>query len=103
MDILGLSYSYHDAAACLVRDGVPVAAAEEERFTRVKHDHRFPENAIRYCLREGGIGAKDLAGVAFYEKPALKLERALSVGKQYLPRSAKLVAEQYPSLIEDGF
>ncbi len=103
MDILGLSYSYHDAAACLVRDGVPVAAAEEERFTRIKHDHHFPENAIRYCLEAGGIFARDLSCVAFYEKPGRKLERALSIGKRYLPRSAEVVAEQYPSLIEDGF
>jgi carbamoyltransferase len=103
MDILGLSYSYHDAAACLVRDGVPIAAAEEERFTRVKHDHRFPENAIRYCLVEGGIAGKDLDGVAFYEKPARKLERALSIGKRYMPRSARNVAQQYAALIEDGF
>jgi carbamoyltransferase len=103
MYILGLSYSYHDAAACLLRDGVPVAAAEEERFTRVKHDHRFPENAIRYCLAEGRIVTKDLAGIAFYEKPARKLERALVVGKSFMPRSAENVLAQYPSLIEDGF
>jgi carbamoyltransferase len=103
MDILGLSYSYHDAAACLVRDGVPIAAAEEERFTRIKHDHRFPANAIRYCLDAGGIAAKDLGGVAFYEKPARKLERALVVGKQYMPRSIENVLAQFPALIEDGF
>jgi carbamoyltransferase len=103
MHILGLSYSYHDAAACLLHDGVPVAAAEEERFTRVKHDHRFPENAIRYCLAEGGIAPRDLACVAFYEKPGRKLERALVIGKFHMPRSAENVLAQYPSLIEDGF
>src|SRR5215472_5052826 len=102
MHILGLSYNYHDAAACLLKDGVPVAAAEEERFTRIKHDARFPENAIRYCLAEGGIRVDDLACVAFYEKPARKLERALTIAKQYLPRSAEGFAQQYPGLIDEG-
>jgi len=85
--ILGLSYNYHDAAACLVRDGLPLAAAEEERFSRRKHDTQFPERAIAYCLREAGVAAADLDGTAFYEKPARKLERALLIGKQYAPLS----------------
>ena len=102
MHILGLSFNYHDAAACLIKDGVPVAAAEEERFTRIKHDARFPENAIRYCLAEARIGADDLAGVAFYEKPARKLERALAVAKHHLPHSAEGLAQQYPLLIDEG-
>jgi carbamoyltransferase len=59
-DILGISAYYHDSAACLVRDGEIIAAAQEERFTRKKHDAGFPREAIRYCLREGGIGVKDL-------------------------------------------
>jgi carbamoyltransferase len=102
VNILGLSYNYHDAAACIVRDGVPVAAAEEERFSRHKHDVRFPEHAIHYCLREAGIAPRDLDGVAFYEKPARKLERALLIGKQYAPSSYKSVATQFPHLINDG-
>ncbi len=102
MYVLGVSYNYHDAAACLLQDGVPIAAAEEERFSRLKHDSRFPEQAIQYCLGEGGVTAKDLACIAFYEKPARKLERVLQIGKQYLPRSAAHVAEQYPSLIDEG-
>ena len=102
MHILGLSYNYHDAAACLLKDGTPIAAAEEERFTRIKHDARFPENAIRYCLAEAGIGVGDLACVAFYEKPARKLERAFRIAKQYLPHSAEGFARQYPALIDEG-
>ena len=79
MNILGISYNYHDAAACLLRDGVPVAAAEEERFTRQKHDAGFPEQAIKYCIAEGGIKLSELECVVFYEKPARKLERLLQI------------------------
>lgn len=77
MKILGISCYYHDAAACLVVDGDVVAAASEERFTRIKQDAEFPENAIRYCLREGRLSEKDLDFVAFYDKPFLKFERIL--------------------------
>src|SRR5579863_3894374 len=101
MNILGISYNYHDAAACLVRDGRPVAAAEEERFSRIKHDASFPQLAIRYCLAEGGISAGDLDAIAFYEKPARKLERTLAVAKAYYPKSAENLARQYPGLIDD--
>ncbi|MEY2496834.1 MAG: carbamoyltransferase [Verrucomicrobiota bacterium] len=79
MNILGLSAFYHDSAACLVRDGTIIAAAQEERFTRKKHDAGFPRHAIDYCLREGGIsGGSKLDLVAFYEKPFLKCDRLLS-------------------------
>jgi carbamoyltransferase len=74
MRILGLSCYYHDAAACLVEDGQIVAAAQEERFTRVKHDQGFPERAVRYCLAEGGVSG-GIDAVAFYEKPILKFHR----------------------------
>ena len=67
VSILGISAFYHDSAACLVIDGEIVAAAQEERFTRVKHDHNFPANAVRYCLSEAGITANDLDYVGFYE------------------------------------
>ena len=77
MKILGISCYYHDAAACMLVDGEVVAAASEERFTRVKHDSEFPKKAIRYCLRTGGITAADLDFVAFYDKPFLKFERIL--------------------------
>ena len=78
MNILGLSCFYHDAAAVLLQDGDLVAAVEEERFSRVKHDHGFPQHAIDYCLCEGNISANDLDYVVFYEKPLLKFERILS-------------------------
>ena len=77
MRILGISAFYHDSAAALLVDGKPVAAAQEERFTRKKHDPGFPEHAIRYCLAEGGIGMDDLDHVVFFEKPLLKFERLL--------------------------
>ena len=77
MDILGISCFYHDSAACLIRDGRILAAAQEERFTRRKHDPRFPKNAIKYCLEEAGISAYDLDHVVFYDKPILTFERLL--------------------------
>jgi carbamoyltransferase len=85
MYILGISAFYHDSAACLVRDGDIVAAAQEERFTRRKHDHRFPQHAIDYCLAEAGIGADALDLVAFYEKPLVKFERLLETYIAYAP------------------
>ncbi len=102
MNILGISYNFHDAAACLLRDGAVVAAAEEERFSRIKHDAGFPAQAIAYCLGEGRIAAKDLACVAFYEKPARKLERVLQVGKEHMPQSAAQVASQFAHLVDHG-
>jgi carbamoyltransferase len=87
MNILGISAFYHDSAACLIQDGRIVAAASEERFTRKKHDHDFPLNAARYCLREGGIEASDLDYVGFYDKPLLKFERILYTYLATFPRS----------------
>lgn len=75
--ILGLSAYYHDSAAALLVDGRVVAAAQEERFTRIKHDSRFPKNAVDYCLSEGGLAPEDIDHVVFYEKPFLKFERLL--------------------------
>src|SRR3954471_277928 len=75
--ILGISAYYHDSAACLLRDGEIVAAAQEERFTRKKGDAAFPRQAVAYCLRTGGIGVEDLKYVGFYDKPLLKFERIL--------------------------
>ena len=77
MKILGISAFYHDSAAALIIDGQIVAAAQEERFTRKKHDEEFPKNAIDYCLSIGGITADQLDYVVFYEKPFLKFERLL--------------------------
>lgn len=83
--ILGISAFYHDSAAALVVDGRIVAAAQEERFTRKKHDPRFPSLAIQYCLSEAGLGAEDLDYVAFYEKPLVKFERLLETYLAYVP------------------
>jgi len=83
--ILGISAYYHDSAACLLRDGEIVAAAQEERFTRVKHDPAFPSHAVSFCLREGGLATGDLDAVAFYEKPFLKFERLLQTYLAYAP------------------
>ncbi len=87
--ILGISAFYHDSAACLVRDGVIVAAAQEERFTRVKGDERFPANAAAFCLERGGIGIGELAAVAFYDKPLLKLDRLLETYLWLAPRGLR--------------
>jgi carbamoyltransferase len=86
VNILGISAFYHDSAAALVRDGDILAAAQEERFTRKRHDERFPENAVRYCLEAAGITAKDLDAVVFYEKPLLKFERLLETYVAFAPR-----------------
>ncbi|NLE65500.1 MAG: carbamoyltransferase [Elusimicrobia bacterium] len=83
--ILGISAYYHDSAAALLKDGEILAAAQEERFTRRKHDAAFPRNAVAYCLKEAGISLKDVAIVAFYEKPFLKLERLLLTYLNYAP------------------
>src|SRR5919199_2032037 len=87
MDILGISCFYHDAGACLLRDGVLVAAAEEERFSRRKHDSGFPEQAARYCLEVGDIVPEELDYVVFYEKPLLKFERIAASYAATFPRS----------------
>jgi len=83
--VLGISCFYHDAAACLLKDGVIVAAAQEERFSRIKHDPSFPAEAIAYCLREAGITSRDLSLVSFYEKPFIKFERLLETYLAYAP------------------
>ena len=83
--ILGISSFYHDSAACLLKDGDIIAAAQEERFTRKKHDQNFPSNAIKYCLNEAGINTSDLHIVAFYDKPFLKFERILETYLAFAP------------------
>ena len=85
MNILGISAFYHDSAACLVQDGKIVSAAQEERFTRKKHDHSFPKNAINYCLQNSGLQGKDLDFIAFYDKPFIKFERILETYLAYAP------------------
>jgi carbamoyltransferase len=95
--ILGISCWFHDSAACLIKNGIPIAAAEEERFTRIKHDNNFPENAIKFCLKYAKISPNDLDFVVFYEKPMLKLERILQMVVENYPRSFPLFYEAIPS------
>jgi carbamoyltransferase len=90
MNILGISCFFHDAGAALLRDGVLLAAAEEERFTRKKHDYSFPVNAIDFCLNAGGIQGEDLSMVVFFEKPFLKFDRILRTAMQTFPRSRQV-------------
>ena len=101
MNILGISAFYHDSAAALVRDGQLVAAAQEERFTRRKHDEGFPLHAVRYCLREGGIEVKDLDYVVFYDKPFLKFERLIFTYFEQFPRGLRSFIEAMPIWMAD--
>jgi carbamoyltransferase len=96
MNVLGISAYYHDSAACLLRDGLIVAAAQEERFTRRKHDARFPIHAARACLAQGGIGVDDLDCVAFYDKPFLKFERILETHLAFAPRGLPVFLQAIP-------
>jgi len=89
MDILGISAYYHDSAACLVRDGRVIAAAQEERFTRKKHDSRFPEEAVQYCLREGRTQIDQVDHVVFYDKPLVKFDRLLETYLSFAPKGLR--------------
>lgn len=89
MNILGISAFHHDSAAALIRDGEIIAVAQEVRFTRKKHDHNFPIEAVRYCLAEAGLGAGDLDAVAFYDKPVTKFVRFLETYMGVAPRGLK--------------
>ena len=99
--ILGISAFYHDSAACLVRDGEIVAAAQEERFTRVKHDHRFPTNAVGFCLSKAGIGIEDVDHVAFYDKPWIKFERLLETYLTFAPRGLRSFLMSMPLWLKE--
>src|SRR5579863_9528471 len=89
MRILGISAFYHDSAAALVVDGELAAAAQEERFSRKKHDSGFPSHAVQYCLRQGGIALDDLDQVVFYDKPFLKFERLLETYLAFAPQGLR--------------
>jgi carbamoyltransferase len=93
MNVLGISCYFHDSAAALLSDGLLVAAAEEERFTRKKHDYEFPTHAIDFCLKMAGIQSPDLDAVVFFEKPLVKFERLLMTSMQAFPRSHKVFRE----------
>lgn len=87
--ILGISAYYHDSAACLLKDGEIIAAAQEERFTRIKHDHNFPKNAVEFCLQYAGIKVNQLDAVAFYDKPIIKFNRLLETYLSYPGKGLK--------------
>ncbi len=101
MYILGISCYFHDASAALLKDGVLLAAAEEERFSRIKHDFEFPEKAIDFCLATEGIEAQDVDYVMFFEKPFVKFERLLLCTMQTFPRSMKLFREAMVTWLGD--
>ncbi len=101
MNILGISAFYHDSAACLVQDGKIVACAQEERFTRKKHDFSFPKNAIEFCLRQRKISVKDLNYVGFYEKPFIKFERILYTYLSTFPRSLSSFLKAIPLWLKE--
>ena len=101
MHILGISAFYHDSAACLVSDGEIIAAAQEERFTRKKHDHRFPVNAAQYCLKEAGISVDQLSHVGFYDKPLLKFERLLETYIGYAPSGIRSFIKAMPLWLKE--
>jgi carbamoyltransferase len=101
MFILGISAFYHDSAASLINNGEIVAAAQEERFTRKKHDSSFPKNAIEYCLKEANINANQISYVIFYEKPFLKFERLLETYLAFAPKGFKSFAMAMPLWIKD--
>lgn len=99
--ILGISAYYHDSAACLLKDGDIIAAAQEERFTRKKHDSGFPENAIKYCLEEAGIEMKDIEFAAFYDKPLLKFKRLIETYLDLAPQGFKSFRKSIPLWLTD--
>ena len=100
MYILGISSYYHDSAACILKDGEIIAAAQEERFTRKKHDQNFPINAIKFCLKDAGISSSDLEIVAFYDKPFLKFERILETYLSYAPKGISSFLKAMPLWIK---
>ena len=101
MNILGISSFYHDSAACLIQDGDIVAAAQEERFTRKKHDPRFPNNAVDYCLRERGLDINQVDYIAFYDKPLVKFERLLLTYLAMAPHGYLSFLSQMPSWLKE--
>ena len=101
MYILGISAFYHDSAACLIKNGKIIAAVQEERFTRIKHDQSFPLFSIKYCLKNARINAEDIAYVVFYEKPFLKFERLLETYLAFAPKGFKSFSKAMPAWIKD--
>jgi len=100
MYILGISAFYHDSAACLIKDGKIIAAVQEERFTRKKHDHGFPINAINFCLNFDGLVSSDIKLISFYDKSFLKFERILETYLQFAPKGIKSFIKAMPLWIK---
>jgi len=102
VNIIGVSAYYHDSAACLVQDGEIRAAAQEERFSRKKHDHRFPKGAFEYCLKEGGLrGPEEVDYVVFYDKPLMKFERLLETYLAYAPHGVSSFLKSMPLWLKE--
>lgn len=101
MLILGVSAYYHDSAACIVSKGEIIAAAQEERFTRIKHDASFPINAVKYCLDEANVSLNEISAVVYYEKPFLKFERILETFYNYAPRGISVFVKSIPVWIKE--
>ena len=96
MYILGISAHYHDSAACLIKDGEILSAAQEERFSRIKHDSNFPKAAIKFCLKEANIKPDLIDSVVFYEKPILKFDRLIETYFSYAPLGFKSFRKSIP-------
>ena len=103
MYILGISAFYHDSAACLISDGNIISAAQEERFTRKKHDPSFPSNAIKYCIDEANIDPNQISKIVFYEKPFLKFERLLETYLAFAPKGFRSFAAAMPLWVKKNF
>lgn len=101
MNILGLSAYYHDSSACILIDGEIIAAVQEERFTRIKHDSSFPSKSIQYCIKEAGIDCENIDYVVFYEKPFLKFERLLETYLAFAPRGFKSFTSSLPVWVKE--
>ena len=96
MKILGISAFYHDSAAAIIEDGVIIAAAQEERFTRIKHDSSFPSEAVKFCLNYSAVSINDLDAIVFYDKPLLKFERLLETYYSFSPKGFKSFITSMP-------
>ncbi len=99
--IIGISAFYHDSAVCIIKDGNIVAAVQEERFTRKKHDSGFPRNALLYCLKEANIKPNQIDKIVFYEKPFLKFERLIETYLAFAPKGFKSFASAMPLWVKE--
>lgn len=98
---MGISAYYHDSAAAIIKDGEIIAAVQEERFSRKKHDERFPENAVKYCLKEAGMGIGQINEIVFYEKPFLKFERLLETYLAFAPKGLTSFVNAMPVWLKE--